>query len=65
MRVLILNSDLGYRMGVLTPEHLMNLCGISKNTLREALEILAQEQNFIFQWLRGYCIVGKCLKWTS
>lgn len=41
-----------------TPCFPLNLYGISKNTLRETVELLAQEKGILFQWLRGYYIVG-------
>lgn len=36
----------------------MNLYGISKNALRNAAEVLCNENQVIFQWLRAYYIVG-------
>lgn len=41
-----------------TPCNPMSLYGISKNALREAVKALTQNSNTIFQWLRGYYIVG-------
>lgn len=32
--------------------------GISKNALRQLIEMLANQKEFCFQWLRGYYIVG-------
>ena len=32
--------------------------GISKNALRELVEVYAKKNNVMFQWLRGYYIVG-------
>lgn len=32
--------------------------GIGKNTLRELTEMVCKKQNIVFQWLRGYYIVG-------
>ena len=32
--------------------------GISKNALRELTEMLCKQNNAIFQWMRGYYIVG-------
>ena len=36
----------------------LNLYGISKNTLRQAIEIKSTECGTLFQWIRGYYIVG-------
>lgn len=41
-----------------TPCRPMNLYGISKNALREAVEALSRKTNCVFQWLRGFYIVG-------
>lgn len=41
-----------------TPCHPMNLYGIAKNALRDAAKTLCAEKNVVFQWLRGYYIVG-------
>lgn len=41
-----------------TPCHPMSLYGISKNALRNAVELLVIKNNVFFQWLRGYYIVG-------
>lgn len=41
-----------------TPCHPMSLYGIAKNALRDAVEILAKNNDICFQWLRGYYIVG-------
>lgn len=41
-----------------TPCHPQSFYGIAKNALREITELLAQEQNIVFQWLRGFYIVG-------
>lgn len=41
-----------------TPCNPMNLYGISKNALREATKELTNNTDTIFQWLRGYYIVG-------
>lgn len=39
--------------------------GISKNALRALVENLAKKQDFGFQWLRGYYIVGKDVNGAS
>lgn len=41
-----------------TPCHPMSLYGISKNALRNCVEMLTNGTNTIWQWLRGYYIVG-------
>lgn len=41
-----------------TPCYPMNLYGISKNALRNMVELLTKQYDVIFQWLRGYYIVG-------
>ena len=42
-----------------TPCNPQSLYGISKNALRRLLELKCKETNTIFQWLRGFYIVGK------
>lgn len=41
-----------------TPCHPLTPYGISKNALRELTHMLAKQKNAVFQWLRGYYIVG-------
>lgn len=41
-----------------TPCRPMNLYGISKNALREAAELCCKTNHVVFQWLRGFYIVG-------
>lgn len=41
-----------------TPCNPQSLYGISKNALRRLLELKCKEKNTIFQWLRGFYIVG-------
>ncbi len=41
-----------------TPCHPVTPYGIAKNTLRDLTQMLAKQNNSIFQWLRGYYIVG-------
>lgn len=36
----------------------MSLYGISKNALRQACQLMTEEKNVIFQWIRGFYIVG-------
>lgn len=41
-----------------TPCNPMSLYGIGKNTLRQTTELLCRQNQIMFQWLRGYYIVG-------
>ena len=41
-----------------TPTNPQSLYGISKNSLRQAIEIKCKENDVEFQWIRGYYIVG-------
>ena len=41
-----------------TPCHPTTPYGIGKNALRELTEMICKQNNCIFQWLRGYYIVG-------
>ena len=41
-----------------TPCQPESFYGIAKNALRQATEVLCKQNNKIFQWLRGYYIVG-------
>ena len=41
-----------------TPTNPQSLDGISKNALRQSVELLKKEYEFVFQWLRGFYIVG-------
>lgn len=41
-----------------TPTNPLSLYGIGKDTLRKSVELLTKENKTIFQWLRGYYIVG-------
>lgn len=41
-----------------TPTHPQSLYGIAKNALRELVELKCKNSNTIFQWIRGYYIVG-------
>lgn len=41
-----------------TPTHPESLYGISKDALRNAVELMCKNANATFQWLRGYYIVG-------
>ena len=41
-----------------TPANPESLYGISKNALRKAVELKAKETGVLFQWIRGFYIVG-------
>lgn len=41
-----------------TPCNPLSLYGISKNALKNIVEVLAKQKNINYQWLRGYYIVG-------
>ncbi len=41
-----------------TPTHPESLYGISKDALRNMTKLICKNNNVIFQWLRGYYIVG-------
>lgn len=48
-----------------TPCNPQSLYGISKNALREAVQLKCKEQKTIFQWLRGFYIVGNTADGSS
>ena len=48
-----------------TPCNPLSLYGISKNALRQALDLLCKQKNIFFQWVRGYYIVGNSDKGAS
>lgn len=41
-----------------TPCHPITPYGIAKNALRDLTQMLCKQNNIVFQWLRGYYIVG-------
>ncbi|MCF0131355.1 MAG: NAD(P)-dependent oxidoreductase [Pseudobutyrivibrio sp.] len=41
-----------------SPCHPQSLYGIAKNALRHSVELLQKDYDFVYQWLRGYYIVG-------
>ena len=62
-RVCIMGSmhEVGFYEGSIdddTPTNPQNLYGISKNALRNAAKLSANKHGTIFQWIRGYYIVG-------
>lgn len=53
--------EVGYWEGAIdenSPCHPGSLYGISKNALRDATKMFAEQNDAIFQWLRAYYIVG-------
>ncbi len=48
-----------------TPCNPLSLYGISKNALRRLVELKCKEKNAVFQWLRGFYIVGKTADGSS
>ena len=48
-----------------TPTHPQSLYGISKDALRNLTELVCKENSAVFQWLRGYYIVGNTQKGSS
>ena len=48
-----------------TPCNPQSYYGIAKNALREATQLLAQQNNNVFQWLRGFYIVGNSVYGAS
>lgn len=48
-----------------TPCNPMSLYGISKNALRSATDLICKNNNIVFQWLRGYYIVGNSKNGSS
>lgn len=69
-RVCVLGSmhEVGFHEGSIderTPTNPQSLYGISKNALRQSIEILQKDYSFIFQWIRGFYIVGNVEKGCS
>ncbi|MEQ6996723.1 NAD(P)-dependent oxidoreductase [Enterococcus casseliflavus] len=69
-RISIMGSmhEIGFYEGSIdenTPCRPQSLYGISKNTLRNLSELIAKEHSKVFQWLRGFYIVGNSNKGNS
>ncbi|MDD6194986.1 MAG: NAD-dependent epimerase/dehydratase family protein [Lachnospiraceae bacterium] len=69
-RVCVMGSmhEVGFYEGSIdenTPTNPMSLYGISKNALRNSVKILADEKGVIFQWIRGFYIVGNSINGCS
>lgn len=41
-----------------TPTNPQSLYGIAKNALRQSIELLRKDYDFVYQWIRGFYIVG-------
>lgn len=62
-RICVMGSmhEIGFYEGSIdenTPTNPQSLYGISKNALRNAIELNAKKYGTVFQWVRGYYIVG-------
>lgn len=62
-RICVMGSmhEIGFFEGSIdekTPANPESLYGISKNALRKAVELKAKETGVLFQWIRGFYIVG-------
>lgn len=69
-RVCIMGSmhEVGFFEGSInenTPTNPQNLYGISKDALRKAVQLGAEKTNTMFQWIRGYYIVGNSEEGSS
>ena len=69
-RVAVMGSmhEIGFYEGSIsenTPCKPQSLYGISKNALRQLVELKCKQTNCVFQWLRGYYIVGNTLDGSS
>lgn len=69
-KVCILGSmhEIGFFEGSIhehTPANPQSLYGISKNALRQSMQLLKREYAFVFQWIRGYYIVSNRLNGNS
>lgn len=60
--------EIGFHEGSIdenTPCNPLSLYGIAKNSLRQSIQIQQKTQDFIFQWCRGYYIVGNAERGCS
>ena len=62
-QVVIMGSmhEIGYYEGKIdetTPTNPISLYGIAKNALRQSLHVYLKDKDVVFQWLRGFYIVG-------
>lgn len=60
--------EVGYYVGKVdenTPTNPMSQYGVAKNALRKSVELLAKKHDVVYQWIRGYYIVGDDLRNNS
>lgn len=60
--------EVGYFEGAIsehTPTNPQSLYGIAKNTLRQIVEVLTKQNDVVFQWIRGFYIVGDDMRSQS
>ena len=66
--VMGLMHEVGYWEGAInddTPCNPLSMYGIAKNALRQAMMVLCEQKNVVFQWIRAYYIVGDDLRNNS
>ena len=69
-QVCVLGSmhEIGFHEGSInenTPCNPLSLYGIAKNALRQSIQIQQKTKNFVFQWIRGFYIVGNAERGCS
>ena len=60
--------EVGFHEGSInenTPCNPLSLYGIAKNALRQSIQIQQKTKDFVFQWIRGYYIVGNAERGCS
>ena len=65
--------EVGYWEGAIdenTPTNPLSMYGIAKNSLRQAMALMAESHGAVYQWLRGFYILGDdlhnhCLLYAS
>lgn len=53
--------EIGYHEGAVdenTPCRPLSLYGVAKNALRQSLELFCRQHEVVFQWFRGYYVLG-------
>lgn len=53
--------EVGYWEGAIdenTPTNPLSLYAIAKNSLRQMIEVLIKDKDIVFQWMRGFYIIG-------
>lgn len=53
--------EIGYHEGAVdenTPCRPLSLYGVAKNALRQSLELFCRQHEVVFQWFRGYYVIG-------